>query len=96
MTYKTTRAIRDLQDDEYCYYEGAVYPRKGLEVSEERISELLEKGFIASADAQADEEAEQELTAKEIKAKLDEMGIVYNSRAKKEELKALLEEAQGE
>ena len=46
MAYKTTKACRDMQDNEYYYYEGAIYPRKGLEVSQERIAELIEAGHI--------------------------------------------------
>ena len=46
MKYKTTKAIRDLQDNEHYYYEGAIYPREGLEVSQERLDELIEKGVI--------------------------------------------------
>ena len=109
MTYKTTKAIRDLQDDEFCYYAGAIYPREGLEVSEERLAELVEKGHIVAVDEKTTEpvleEAEgengtledaKELSAKELKAKLDELGIEYKSRASKAELSALLDEAEGE
>ncbi len=34
------RPWADLQDNNYEYKQGDVYPRKGLEVSEERIKEL--------------------------------------------------------
>lgn len=102
-TYKTPKAIRDLQDDDFCYYAGAIYPRQGLEVSQERLDELLEKGAIVVADevpAQPDEEGtlevEEELddqTVPEIKAALDKLGIKYSSRAKKAELLELLKGA---
>lgn len=102
MTYKTTKAIRDMQDNDFCYYAGAIYPRPGLEVSEERIAELVEKGAIAAVDGAGegiqDEPPglEKSLTAKELKAKLDELGIKYKSNDSKAELQALLDGAGGE
>ena len=81
MAYKTTKAIRDTQDNDFCYYAGATYPRKGLEVSKERLETLVKNGYIVK----------EELTSKEIKAKLDSLGIKYKSSASKAELLALLE-----
>ena len=102
MTYKTTKAIRDTQDNDFCYYEGAIFPRKGLEVSEERLEMLVKNGYIVAvedkkpepADEGVGEEKEEnktELTAKEIKDKLDELGVEYKSSASKAELLALLD-----
>ncbi|MCK4023015.1 hypothetical protein HCC60_02950 [Streptococcus suis] len=101
MTYKTTKAIRDLQDDEFCYYAGAIYPRPGLVVSQERLDELVEKGAIVAVDGIQASPVEEEVTEKpaddltidEIKAALDELGIKYSSRAKKAELLELLKGA---
>lgn len=94
MAYKTTTAIRDLQDNEYCYYEGAVYPRHGLEVSANRIDELLKKGVIKKDDVEVEESSTEKLpSTKEIKEKLDNLGIKYKSKASKTELLSLLEEA---
>lgn len=103
MTYKTTKAIRDLQDDEFCYYAGAIYPRPGLVVSQERLDELVEKGAIVAVDdIQAQPEVEEvteaekpteDPTIDEIKAALDDLGIKYSSRAKKAELLELLKGA---
>lgn len=81
MTYKTTKAVRDTQDNGFYYHAGATYPRKGLEVSKERLETLVKNGYIVKA----------ELTSKEIKAKLDELGVKYKSSASKAELLALLE-----
>lgn len=86
MTYKTTKAVRDTQDNGFFYYAGATYPRQGLEVSKERLETLVKNGYIVKA----------ELTSKEIKAKLDELGIKYKSSASKAELLALLEGTGGE
>lgn len=81
MTYKTTTAVRDTQDNGFYYHEGATYPRQGLEVSKERLETLVKNGYIVK----------EELTSKEIKTKLDELGIKYKSNASKAELLALLE-----
>ena len=81
MTYKTTKAVRDTQDNGFYYHAGATYPRKGLEVSKERLETLVKKGYIVK----------EELTSKEIKNKLDDLGIKYKSSASKAELLALLE-----
>ena len=86
MTYKTTKAIRDTQDNDFCYYAGAIFPRQGLEVSEERLEVLVKNGYIVKV----------ELTSKEIKDKLDELGIEYKSSASKAELLALLDGTGGE
>lgn len=81
MVYKTTKAVRDTQDNGFYYHAGATYPRQGLEVSKERLETLVKNGYIIK----------EELTSKEIKAKLDELGIKYKSSASKAELLASLE-----
>ena len=107
MTYKTTKAVRDTQDNDFCYYAGAIFPRQGLEVSEERLEMLVKNGYIVAVDDNKPESADEgvgeetenrneELTTKEIKAKLDESGIEYKSSASKAELLALLEGTGGE
>ena len=107
MTYKTTKAILDTQDNDFCYYAGAIFPRQGLEVSEERLEMLVKNGYIVAVDdnkpGPADEGAGEEtkdnkteLTAKEIKDKLDELGVEYKSSASKAELLALLDGTGGE
>lgn len=86
MTYKTTKAVRDTQDNGFYYNAGATYPRQGLEVSKERLETLVKNGYIVKV----------ELTSKEIKAKLDELGVEYKSSASKAELLALLDGTEGE
>ena len=86
MAYKTTTAVRDTQDNGFYYHAGATYPREGLEVSKERLETLVKNGYIVKV----------ELTSKEIKAKLAELGIKYKSSASKAELLALLEGTGGE
>ena len=107
MTYKTTKAVRDTQDNDFCYYAGAIFPRKGLEVPKERLEMLVKNGYIVAVDDNKPEPADEgvgeetkenktELTAKEIKDKLDELGIEYKSSASKAELLALLDGTEGE
>ena len=101
MTYKTTKAILDTQDNDFCYYAGAIFPRKGLEVSKERLKTLVKNGYIVAVDDKKSEPVETkdhkvEMTSKEIKAKLDELGVEYKSSASKAELLALLEGTGGE
>ena len=96
MAYKTTTAVRDTQDNGFYYYAGATYPRKGLEVSKERLETLVKNGYIVVVDEEATKDHKAELTSKEIKTKLDNLGVKYKSSASKAELLALLEEAGGE
>ena len=107
MTYKTTKAIRDTQDNDFCYYEGAIFPRQSLGGSEERLEMLVKNWYIVAVDDNKPEPADEgvgeetkenktELTAKEIKDKLDELGVEYKSSASKAELLALLDGTGGE
>lgn len=95
MTYKTTKAIRDTQDNDFCYYAGAIYPRRGLDVSKERLDELVEKGAVFKIEEPIVDgiELDESQTVDEIKAKLDGLGIKYSSSAKKAELLELLKGA---
>ncbi len=40
MTYKVIENFADLQDKQHVYLAGDTFPRKGVEVSDERIAEL--------------------------------------------------------
>ena len=77
MAYVTTKHIRDLQDNEHYYRKGDVYPREGLEVSEERFQELVNGGYIVS-----DEVAEvlEEETPNLSKLKKDELIALAHSK----------------
>lgn len=100
MTYIVTKNILDTKDNNYLYEKGETYPRPDLNVSDNRIKELLGKGVIesdgAEGDLTPDTKTEGDLSAKELKAKLDELGIKYGSRDSKDELKVLLDAAEGE
>ncbi|WP_079846046.1 hypothetical protein [Streptococcus suis] len=103
MAYIVTRNILDSKDNNRLYETGETYPRPDFTVSDSRIKELIGKGAIVSDGAEGDlslepkdENNEKDPSAKELKAKLDELGIKYGSRASKDELKALLEGAEEE
>lgn len=40
MNYRVVKTFSDLQDNNYTYNAGDEFPRKGVEVSDERIKEL--------------------------------------------------------
>lgn len=50
MAYKTTKAILDSQDDLRHYEEGATFPASGVEVSKERIADLVSRGYLVADD----------------------------------------------
>lgn len=41
MQYEVIRYFTDAQDNEHAYHEGDIYPRDGLNVSEQRIKNLM-------------------------------------------------------
>lgn len=100
MPYIVTRNILDTKDNNYFYEAGDAYPRPDMKVSDKRIKELLDKGVIQTDDAEGntalDNKKETDLSVKELKAKLDELGIQYSSRASKDELQSLLDGDKGE
>ena len=75
--YKVLKFFTDLQDNNFAYDEGDIYPRKDLTVSEERLAELsssnnkqgeplikLVKEAKAPAQAEQAEEAPKKTAAK--------------------------------
>lgn len=86
MTYKVTKAIRDLQDNKRYYRAGDTFPFKGVEVSEERLAELVDKGVLKRETELSD------LTVKELKELAQTRDIEGYSDLKKAELIELLGE----
>ena len=68
MTYIVTRNIIDTKDNNRFYEEGDTFPRKGFDVSKDRIAELIGKGVLSAkgeetpAPAPTEEEAPAEET----------------------------------
>ena len=110
MTYIVTRNIIDTKDNNRFYEEGDTFPRKGFEVSKDRIAELIGKGVLnakgeeAPAPAPTEEEAPDEETEKpleklkvaELKELLEKAGVEYEADAKKADLVALAQTIGGE
>ena len=72
MQYKVINYFSDLQDNNFAYEVGDEFPRKGLKVSEERISELsgsenLQKKPLIAAVEETETAVEE--TPKKAKAK---------------------------
>ena len=88
MAYKAKITFRDLQDNEYIYQVGEVYPREGYEPSKERVQKFLKKAVSNQSSRQ------KSLQSKSSKAKLDEAGIEYDAKAKKADLEELLKDAE--
>lgn len=110
MTYIVTRNIIDTKDNNRFYEEGDTFPRKGFEVSKDRIAELIGKGVLsakgeeAPAQTPTEEEAPAEgteekpvekLKVAELKELLDTAGVEYEADAKKADLVALAQTIEG-
>lgn len=109
MTYIVTKNIIDTKDNNRFYEEGDIFPRKGFEVSKDRIAELIGKGVLSAkgeepAPAPTEEEAPAEETEKpleklkvaELKELLEKAGVEYEADAKKADLVALAQTIEGE
>lgn len=109
MTYIVTRNIIDTKDNNRFYEEGDTFPRKGFDVSKDRIAELIGKGVLSAkgeeAPAPTEEEAPAEETEEkpleklkvaELKELLEKAGVEYEADAKKADLVALAQTIEGE
>ena len=89
MAYKVTQAIRDLQDNQHYYRAGDVFPRKDLEVDDERVAELVKGGYIV-ADVEEDADLSK-LKKDELVALAVEKGIEVDTKDTKAEIIEKLE-----
>lgn len=85
MVYKVIYKFADGKDNNRIYEAEAVYPVEGFEVSEARLKYLLDIGAIEEDEVDIDK-----LTKEEIIEILTKKGVDFDSKAKKEELVALL------
>lgn len=96
MTYKVIKYFTDLQDDDYEYNVGDPFPRTGLDVSEERLTELSTKNnrqnkpLIERVQEQIDY---SDMKVSELKELAKERDIEGFSHMKKSELIDALEGA---
>lgn len=110
MTYIVTRNIIDTKDNNRFYEEGDIFPRKGFEVSKDRLAELIGKGVLSVKGEEAPETPSQtpneeagetekpveKLKVAELKELLDVAGVEYEADAKKADLVALAQTIEGE
>ena len=89
MAYKVTQAIRDTQDNNHYYAAGDTFPRKNLQVNDERVAELVEGGYIV-ADVEEDADLSK-LKKDELVALAVEKGIEVDTKDTKAEIIEKLE-----
>ncbi|HIA6910701.1 TPA: Rho termination factor N-terminal domain-containing protein [Staphylococcus aureus] len=89
--YKVIERFEDAQDDGHEYQVGDVYPRDGLEVSEERFTELStinnRRNLIAIKLVEDEQTEEPEANADEQKSLSDMKVAELKELAKKREIK---------
>ncbi len=89
MAYKVTQAIRDTQDNDRYYAAGDIYPRKDLEVDDERVAELVKGGYIV---ADVEEQTDlSKLKKDELVALAVEKGVEVDTKNTKAEIIEKLE-----
>ena len=111
MTYIVTRNIIDTKDNNRFYEEGDTFPRKGFDVSKDRIAELIGKGVLSAKGEEApalapteeetpaeetEEKPLEKLKVAELKELLEKAGVEYEADAKKADLVALAQTIEGE
>ncbi|MFO8457191.1 Rho termination factor N-terminal domain-containing protein [Staphylococcus aureus] len=104
--YKVVEYFEDAQDNRHPYHEGDIYPRDGLEVSEERFTELsttnnrrnliaiklVEDKQVEQSEASADEQKSlSDMKVTELKELAKKRKIKGYSDMKKDELIKALE-----
>ena len=111
MAYIVTRNIIDTKDNNRFYETGDIFPRKGFEVSKDRLAELIGKGVLSVkgeeapaptptpteevAPAEETEKPVEKLKVAELKELLDNAGVEYEADAKKADLVALAQTIEG-
>ena len=95
--YKVIEYFTDSQDNEYQYHVGDTFPREGVEVSKERLTELSttnnRRGIVAIERVQEVENFSG-MKVSELKEEAKKRGIDGYSDMKKSELIKVLEDAE--
>lgn len=94
--YKVVKSFRDNQDNDHFYgASDSLYPRDGLDVSNERVNEIMEAGFIEAIEVEEiveQTEVQQSLipdeswTRDQIKEYLKGQDVEYKERDDKDTL----------
>lgn len=102
--YRVTVYFEDLQDDRHAYSPGDVFPRDGLEVSDERLQELSTDAnrrgvaLIERTDTGLEDDGTDTLgtmSKAELLALAEDEGVEVKSSMNKAEISAAIEEARG-
>lgn len=97
--YKVIKNFVDLQDNNYPYKAGDVFPRKGLEVKPERITELAgseNKQGTPLIELVDETKGFDQMKKDELQAYAKEKNIDLGDAKTKEEIIAKIEEAEAE
>lgn len=91
--YKVVKSFKDLEDNNFMYgAPNGLYPREGLEVSQDRINEIIKAGYIEKLEVEDDVQSDgtevtqspnEDWTIDEIKEYLDHLEIEYKARDSK-------------
>lgn len=87
--YRAIEYFTDLQDDNYAYNIGDVYPREGVVVSEDRLKELSSadnkrgRALIELVQSTAQKTAEEEPAEKSVEAEDEEPAEKPKKKSKK-------------
>lgn len=91
MSYKVVKDFTDLKDNRRVYRAGDPYPHESApKPSNGRVEDLSTDKNKRKEVLVKDEENLDDLTVKKIKKQLDEQGIAYDTKAKKDDLIKLL------
>lgn len=89
--FKVLAYFTDMQDGNFAYEKGSIYPRDGYEPTKARIAELSsDKNARNEVLIKALKEETKELTVKELRELAKEQGIEGYTKMKKEELEEAL------
>ena len=92
--YRAIEYFEDLADNRHAYEAGDVFPRDGMEVSDERIEELATDANRRGVPLiEKVEEKPKSATKAQLLAEAEELGIEVPERATKRELESLIEES---
>lgn len=95
--YKVIKFFHDLQDNKHAYNVGDNYPREGAKPTDERIAELSGKDNLRGCPLiEKVEKSLDNMKADELKAYAADKGIELGEAKKKDDILAVIKEAEAE
>lgn len=95
--HKVVKSFKDLEDNNFIYgAPNGLYPREGVEVSQDRINDIIEAGYIEKLEVEdvvqskGTEVPNEDWRIDEIKEHLDQLEIEYKARDSKATLLELV------